>query len=97
MPRRRIKRILEPIDNLPLLEWECASTRRWALLEKIKASLPEYVDRKTAFQALNGEITPKMLANADRRGTGPKGRVKNGRKVAYPRDSFMEWIQPMFL
>ena len=40
-----------------------------------------------------GILNARTLANADCLGTGPKGRVRVGRKVAYPVDSLIEWMQ----
>ena len=40
-----------------------------------------------------GILNARTLANADCLGTGPKGRVRVGRKVAYSVDSLIEWMQ----
>jgi hypothetical protein len=40
-----------------------------------------------------GLLNSRTLANEDCKGTGPRGRVKCGRKVAYPVDSLTEWMQ----
>jgi hypothetical protein len=40
-----------------------------------------------------GILNARTLANVDSLGTGPKGRVKIGRKVAYPVHSLVEWMQ----
>lgn len=40
-----------------------------------------------------GILNARTLANADSLGTGPVGRVKIGRKVAYPVNSLIEWMQ----
>jgi hypothetical protein len=40
-----------------------------------------------------GILNARTLANADCLGTGPKGRVRVGRKIAYPVDSLVEWMQ----
>lgn len=37
-----------------------------------------------------GILNARTLANADCLGTGPKGRVRVGRKVAYPVDSLID-------
>ena len=39
-----------------------------------------------------GLLNARTLANADSLGIGPKGRVKVGRKVAYPTNSLAEWL-----
>ncbi|MFC1779575.1 hypothetical protein ACFLZU_04495 [Thermodesulfobacteriota bacterium] len=40
-----------------------------------------------------GILNARTLANADCLGTGPKGRVRIGRKIAYPVNSLIEWMQ----
>jgi hypothetical protein len=40
-----------------------------------------------------GILNARTLANADCLGTGPKGRVRVGRKVAYPVDSLINWMK----
>jgi hypothetical protein len=40
-----------------------------------------------------GLLSEKYLANLDSKGLGPKGRVKIGRKIAYPVNSFIEWLE----
>ena len=40
-----------------------------------------------------GILNARSLANADCLGTGPKGRVRIGRKVAYPVNSLISWMQ----
>lgn len=40
-----------------------------------------------------GLISEKYLANLDSAGKGPTGRIRCGRKVAYPVDSFVKWLE----
>lgn len=40
-----------------------------------------------------GLLNAGTLANHDSAGTGPKGRIRCGRKVAYPVDSLIEWMR----
>lgn len=40
-----------------------------------------------------GILNARTLANEDSLGTGPKCRINIGRKVAYPVDSLVEWMQ----
>jgi hypothetical protein len=40
-----------------------------------------------------GILNSRSLANADSLGTGPKGRIRIGRKVAYPVQSLIAWMQ----
>ena len=38
-------------------------------------------------------LNARTLANYDSRGTGPKGRIKIGRKICYPVASLVEWMR----
>ena len=40
-----------------------------------------------------GIINEKYIANLDSQGKGPKGRVRVGRKVAYPIESVIEFLE----
>ena len=48
----------------------------------------DQVDRFTG-----GIISPRYLANLDSQGKGPKGRFRIGRKVAYPVQMFITWLE----
>jgi hypothetical protein len=50
------------------------------------------VAREQSGQFSGGSVTPRYMANLDSRGEGPKDRIRIGRKVAYPVDSFIEWL-----
>lgn len=50
-------------------------------------------DQKQLDKFSGGLLNARSLANSDSLGTGPKNRVKFGRKVAYPVDSLIEWMQ----
>lgn len=63
------------------------------ILEVIEKQLPPVFDRHTASKILGGILTPKTLSNADTSGTGPSVKVKIGKKIAYERDSFIEWLK----
>lgn len=39
-----------------------------------------------------GMISEKYLANLDSAGKGPAGRVRCGRKIAYPVDALVDWL-----
>lgn len=58
-------------------------------------SLPIIFTRETACKLLGGIFTPKTLSNFDASGKGPKRKVHIGRKVAYNRDDFIEWLKSM--
>jgi hypothetical protein len=50
-------------------------------------------DQKQLDKFSGGILNDRSLANADCLGTGPMRRVKVGRKVAYPVESLIEWMQ----
>lgn len=49
-------------------------------------------DQRTLDRATGGLINAKTLANLDSLGKGPRGRIRIGRKVAYPRREFFLWL-----
>ena len=49
-------------------------------------------DQKQLDKFSGGLLNARTLANADSLGTGPQGRVKVGRKVAYPATKLAEWM-----
>ena len=51
-----------------------------------------FVARTEISRFSGGVITDHYLANLDAQGAGPP-RVKIGRKVAYPVDSLIEWLE----
>jgi len=40
-----------------------------------------------------GMISEKYIANLDSQGKGPMGRIRCGRKVAYPVNEFVKWLE----
>lgn len=50
-------------------------------------------DQKQLDRFSGGILNARTLANEDSLGTGPKGRIKVGRKVAYPVESLIEWMK----
>lgn len=51
------------------------------------------VAREKIAEFTGGILTPKTLANLDATGEGPKGRITVGRKVAYPVDLLIDWLE----
>lgn len=49
-------------------------------------------DQQQLDRFSGGILNARTLANADCLGTGPKGRVRIGRKVAYPVESLIQWM-----
>lgn len=58
--------------------------------------LPEIVQRKEVGRLTGGLIFARSLANLDCLGQGPKGRFIVARKVCYPREAFLAWLQARF-
>jgi len=55
---------------------------------------PSSVVARTEIRTFTGGlIKEKYLANLDSQGAGPKGRFKIGRKVAYPVNSLITWLE----
>lgn len=40
-----------------------------------------------------GIISQKYISNLDSQGLGPSGRVRIGRKIAYPVDDVIAWLE----
>ncbi len=53
----------------------------------------KWVARSEARNFTGGIIEPSYLANLDCQGKGPAGRIRCGRKVAYPVEQFVEWLE----
>ena len=51
------------------------------------------VARTEAPTFSGGAVTEKYLANLDSQGLGPAGRFRIGRKVVYPTDQFIKWLE----
>lgn len=52
-----------------------------------------WVARTEVEKFSGGLIGEKYLANLDCLGKGPGGRVRCGRKVAYPVNEFIKWLE----
>ena len=49
---------------------------------------------RTEIERFTGVIiSEKYLANLDSAGKGPAGRVRIGRKIAYPVSEFIKWLE----
>lgn len=51
------------------------------------------VAREKVMEFSGGIISPKSIANLDALGEGPEGRITVGRKVAYPVDLLITWLE----
>lgn len=63
------------------------------LIENLREELPPMFSRKEVCERLGGMITPASFANMDCSGDGPPIKVMFSNKVAYERDSFLDWFQ----
>lgn len=63
------------------------------LFSKLRESLPPVFSREEAAKQLGGILKAATLRNIDMRGEGPKCRVRIGKKIAYERDDFIDWLQ----
>lgn len=59
----------------------------------LSEQLPPVFDRKTISNKLGSILSVKTLSNADSNGTGPKIKIKLGKRVVYERDDFIEWLK----
>ncbi|OEU61717.1 MAG: hypothetical protein BA870_01360 [Desulfuromonadales bacterium C00003094] len=49
-------------------------------------------DQRTLDRFSGGLLNAKTLANHDSAGTGPEGKIKVGKKVAYPTKALVAWM-----
>jgi hypothetical protein len=52
-----------------------------------------FVARTEAEKFTGGLIGEKYLANLDSAGKGPAGRIRCGRKIVYPVNEFIKWLE----
>ena len=52
-----------------------------------------YVERSKVSEFSGGILHSRTMANMDASGQGIKGRIKIGRKVAYPVDELITWME----
>lgn len=50
------------------------------------------VARSEVRKFTGGIFSPRTLANLDSKGEGPRGRLRLGRKVCYPKNELIEWL-----
>jgi hypothetical protein len=67
--------------------------KRINLSELAKKWPSAYVAREEVGTFTGGIVSPKYMANIDCTGEGPEGAIKVGRKVAYPVDCFVRWLE----
>jgi hypothetical protein len=52
-----------------------------------------FVTRGEVERFTGGIVNHRTLSNLDSLGEGPEGRIRVGRKVAYPVTKFIEWLE----
>lgn len=52
-----------------------------------------WVSRTEVARFTGGIINEKYQANLDSQGRGPEGRVRIGRKIAYPVNNYIRWLE----
>jgi hypothetical protein len=52
-----------------------------------------WVAREEIEKFSGGILSCKYLANLDSRKIGPSGRIRIGRKIAYPVDALISWME----
>jgi hypothetical protein len=60
------------------------------LADKWPSSL---VARTKISDFTGGIVSEKYIANLDSQGLGPAGRIRIGRKIAYPVSSVISWLE----
>lgn len=51
------------------------------------------ITRSEVARFTGGVLTGKYLANLDYQGRGPSGRMRIGRKIVYPINEFVKWLE----
>jgi len=64
-------------------------------LDGLRNLLPPIFSRETASKMIGGIFTPRTLSNFDAAGRGPKKKVRIGKRVAYEKEDFLDWLQGM--
>lgn len=62
-------------------------------LSGLRTSLPPIIPRIRVGELTGGAIAPQTLANLDSQGRGPAGAFLLGRKLCYPREEFLSWLE----
>jgi hypothetical protein len=64
------------------------------LLQQMAANWPSPIVARTEIEKFTGGlISEKYQANLDSAGKGPEGRIRIGRKVAYPVNEYLTWLK----
>ena len=52
-----------------------------------------FVARESVSDFSGGILNSRTMANLDSKGIGPEGRLRIGRKIAYPVGSLVVWLE----
>lgn len=64
------------------------------LLQQMAANWPSPIVARTEIEKFTGGlISEKYQANLDSAGKGPAGRIRVGRKIAYPVNEYLNWLK----
>ena len=64
------------------------------MLENLKKKWPSsIVARQHVAKFSGGVLNAKTMANRDAAGTGPRERLRIGRKIAYPVEALVTWMR----
>lgn len=64
------------------------------IFSELAAKWPSaWVARTSAKEFSGGLISEKHLANLDCANKGPAGRIRIGRKIVYPVQEFIKWLE----
>jgi hypothetical protein len=84
---------MEKIENV-VIEIQKAQKSKKISLQALADNWPSpYVAREEIHHFSGGLLTAKYCANLDSQGKGPKGRIRCGRKIAYPTSSVVEFLE----
>lgn len=63
-------------------------------LKQLKDKWPSSIVSRTEIRRFTGGlISEKYIANLDSKNAGPPGRFKCGRKIGYPVDALIKWLE----
>ena len=64
------------------------------ILQQMAAKWASPIVARTEIEKFTGGlISEKYQANLDSAGKGPEGRIRIGRKVAYPVNEYLTWLE----
>lgn len=64
-----------------------------SFFDALSTNLPPVFTREEASQMMGGIFSPKTLSNFDASHSGPRLKLKIGKKVAYEKNDFLQWLR----